>query len=311
MNESVLVVFALLVGTPVALAASIALIKPQSRLQVMSQIALTGVFLFFFTRAGAGWHLISASLPMLLWALLCAASMFGLWRSSRVMFLPQKKVGPWLLPILFLGMTAFFGLSLSAILGARDYEGEPVKLVFPLKDGTFYVTHGGASPFLNQHHVVPAQQHALDLVALDGIGRRADGLFPSDLDKYVIYGAEVVAPCTGKVTATESALPEMTPPEGDSENVAGNHVLLACDDVTVLLAHLQKDSVVVKKGQRVKAGRKVGLVGNSGNTSEPHLHIHAVKGVIDDVTKAVADAEPVPMTFAQRYLVRNDKVGVR
>src|SRR5690606_9125778 len=111
-----------------------------------------------------------------------------------------------------------------SILGARDYEGEPLKAVFPLKDGTFYVTHGGASPFLNQHHVVPAQHHALDLVGLDGIGRRADGLFPSELDKYVIYGAEVVAPCTGMVTASESTLSDMTPPKGDPENVAGNHV---------------------------------------------------------------------------------------
>lgn len=311
MDDSVLVVFALLVGTPVALALGIALVKPKSRLQLLSQIALSVAFLFFFSRAGAGWHLFSADLPMLLWLVLGAASIFGVSRASTLPFLPPKQVMPWVAPILFVGLTVFFGLSVSAISGARDYEEEPAKLVFPLKTGTFYVVHGGASPFLNHHYVVPAQKHALDIVALGDLGRRADGVFPKDPAKYVIFGSEVVAPCKGRVLSAEGSLPDMTPPEGDPSSLVGNHVLLACDDVTVLLAHLKNDSVVVKKGQRTKAGQTVGLVGNSGNTSEPHLHVHAVKGTVDDAEKAATDAEAVPMLFSDRYFVRNDKVTVR
>lgn len=44
----------------------------------------------------------------------------------------------------------------------------------------------------------------------------------------------------------------------------------------VELAHLQKGSVRVETGDPVKMGQSIALVGNSGNTSEPHLHIHAV-----------------------------------
>jgi len=43
----------------------------------------------------------------------------------------------------------------------------------------------------------------------------------------------------------------------------------------VVLAHLRRGSVRVHSGQRVRAGQLLGRVGNSGNSSEPHLHVHA------------------------------------
>ena len=57
------------------------------------------------------------------------------------------------------------------------------------------------------------------------------------------------------------------------------------------------DSVVVAQGDKVTTGQILGKVGNSGNTSEPHLHIHAEK-----------DGKGVPITFNDRFLVRNSLV---
>jgi hypothetical protein len=65
----------------------------------------------------------------------------------------------------------------------------------------------------------------------------------------------------------------------------------------VELAHLQRRSVRVAAGDPVTAGTPLGLVGNSGNTSEPHLHVHAETDA----------GEGVPMTFEGRFLIRNDR----
>jgi murein DD-endopeptidase MepM/ murein hydrolase activator NlpD len=73
----------------------------------------------------------------------------------------------------------------------------------------------------------------------------------------------------------------------------------------VLLAHLKQGSVAVKGGQRVAAGDIVGAVGNSGNTDEPHLHVHAQRpgrGILP------LSGEPLAMRFGGRWYVRNDRV---
>ena len=93
--------------------------------------------------------------------------------------------------------------------------------------------------------------------------------------------------------------PDLTPPHSDPAHPVGNHVALACDghDAIVYLAHMQEGSVLVQTGDEVQTGQPLGKVGNSGNTSEPHLHIHAE-----------LDGKGVPLTFDGRFLVRNQIV---
>ncbi|WP_406190904.1 M23 family metallopeptidase [Streptomyces griseus] len=57
--------------------------------------------------------------------------------------------------------------------------------------------------------------------------------------------------------------------------IIGNHVVLDLGDSTyAVYAHLQRGSLRVRPGDRVRAGQRLGRVGNSGNTTEPHLHFH-------------------------------------
>lgn len=56
-------------------------------------------------------------------------------------------------------------------------------------------------------------------------------------------------------------------------------------------------SIQVKKGEKVDTNRIIGRVGNSGNTSEPHLHIHAER-----------KGKGVPILFNGRFLIRNDLI---
>jgi murein DD-endopeptidase MepM/ murein hydrolase activator NlpD len=95
----------------------------------------------------------------------------------------------------------------------------------------------------------------------------------------------------------------------DKKNVAGNHIVIRCDDseVYVGLAHLMQGSVLVKAGDRVTVGQALARVGNSGNTSEPHLHIHAKRG---GEPESMLD-EGVPMRFGGRWLIRNSVIRKR
>jgi len=83
-------------------------------------------------------------------------------------------------------------------------------------------------------------------------------------------------------------------------------VIVDCEEenVRVVLAHLQKDSLKVKKGEIVSEGDRVGSAGNSGNTTQPHLHIHAVAAGED-----ILDGRGVPITLDGRFPTRNSLVG--
>lgn len=91
----------------------------------------------------------------------------------------------------------------------------------------------------------------------------------------------------------------------DRENPAGNYVLITCKGVEILLVHLRSGSITLEKGDRLNKGQPLGQVGNSGNTSEPHLHIEAQKA---GTGNSVLEGEGVPMIFNNRFLVRNSLV---
>jgi hypothetical protein len=171
-----------------------------------------------------------------------------------------------------------------SLIGHRPAVEPPVSLALPLKNGTYYVANGGYCLLINPHMktlnqgplaAYRAQSYALDIVRLDRFGRRADGWQPADLQRYHIFGEPVYAPCTGAVVRVENRLPDLAPPDHDPQHPAGNHVLLECGEAGVFLAHLMQSSIPVKAGDLVQAGQRIGRVGNSGLSTEPHLHLHA------------------------------------
>lgn len=204
---------------------------------------------------------------------------------------------------LIVAMSGFLWFSLRGYL----LPSQAIDLRSPLKE-SFVVLNGGDSPFTNAHFRVRPQNFALDIVGINAVGNRA-ALFGSsrDLQSYVIYGSPIISPCDGKISALVNDLPDLIPPARDTEHPAGNHVLIECEGVEVLLAHMQQDSVAVVVNDTVTTGDLLGKVGNSGNTTEPHLHIHAERlgepGVI-------LDGQSVPITIAGRFLVRNSVVRV-
>jgi len=200
--------------------------------------------------------------------------------------------------------TAFAAMAALALYG-RSVRGPTLELAFPLRGGTFRVGQGGASRAVNYHFSHPSQRYALDLLRLNPLGIRAWGIYPRQPDRYAIWRTEIVSPCDGVVVAAVDGFPDLSPLDRDSENRAGNYLAIECDGATVYLAHLMRNSMTVRAGDRVSAGQLLGHVGNSGNTTEPHLHIHAEKGAYPGKFSGMPG---IPIRFGGRFLVRNDRV---
>ena len=128
------------------------------------------------------------------------------------------------------------------------------------------------------------QRFAIDWMRLDEKGRLVHG-DPADVHNYTDYGVDVLAVADGKVVQVLDALGDQPPgklPDPKTmtvENVLGNHVILDLGNgVYAFYAHMEKGSIVVAEGQHVKRGDVLGKLGNSGNTSAPHLHFHLMEG---------------------------------
>lgn len=170
---------------------------------------------------------------------------------------------------------AVFSSALIFVLTGLRADIEPQPMAFPLQHERAFVGQGGGIALLNHHANHTEQSFAIDLTAINAAGFRATGLLPKRLDQYEVWDATVTSPCNGVVVGKESGLPDLIPPAMDTRNASGNHVVLDCGDVRVEMAHFRQGTVMLAIGQPVATGELLGRVGNSGNTTEPHLHVHA------------------------------------
>ncbi|MDE2782913.1 MAG: M23 family metallopeptidase [Gemmatimonadota bacterium] len=123
-----------------------------------------------------------------------------------------------------------------------------------------------------------SQRYAVDYLLVDTEGR-AVPVAGGGNDTYPGYGREVIAVADGIVSTAVDGIPDNTPgvttrPEVfNLTTVPGNHVMVDLGDGRyAAYAHLIPGSVEVRVGQRVRRGDVLGRVGNSGNSSAPHLH---------------------------------------
>jgi len=182
------------------------------------------------------------------------------------------------------------------------YSESFVSLKFPFKQGTYSVLQGGSNVLTNPFHGVSVNgKYAVDIVKINKIGNRATSFFPKNLVQYHIFGEKVYSPCKGVVVTAVKVFPDNKPPTVDYENSAGNHVVIECGGIKIMLAHLREDSITISKGDMVIEDQLVGEVGNSGYTDEPHLHIQANS----------LDGKPLAIRFGEKFLSTNDLYTTR
>ncbi len=164
---------------------------------------------------------------------------------------------------------------------------KPALVVAPPLRGKDWVAGGGCCATISSHRGAVlaidgksyvAERFAIDFVQVNDKGRIFDG--PNDqLSSYPYFGVNIHAVAGGEVVATQDGLPEevpgANPPGATLENAGGNYVIVDIGDGHyAFYAHMQPGSLKVKQGDKVKAGDVLGLLGNSGNSSAPHLHFH-------------------------------------
>lgn len=155
---------------------------------------------------------------------------------------------------------------------------ERIALGFPLKTGKYFVLQGGKGLPANMfHYSYRGAVFAIDIVKLNKYGNRADNVFSSNLEDYEIYGDTIFSPCAGKVINVKDENPDNTPPVRKRGPSNLNAVVIQTDSCYVFLGHNKKGSAMVREGDIVKLGQPVALVGNSGFSLEPHLHIQVHK----------------------------------
>jgi urea transporter len=96
-----------------------------------------------------------------------------------------------------------------------------------------------------------------------------------ELSDYFVFGAPVLAPCSGLVASVLNDVPDNQPGQNNPDANWGNYILIYSDaGYYVILAHLQQGSTMVVPGQRVYRGILLAHCGNSGRSPIPHLHVH-------------------------------------
>jgi murein DD-endopeptidase MepM/ murein hydrolase activator NlpD len=145
--------------------------------------------------------------------------------------------------------------------------------------------------------------YAIDLIPVDSRGRSAPWSWRAvgttePPDDFIGFGATVFAPGAGVVVvahdgeidheARRSQVALLRYMTGQAQRIrrgpgaiAGNHVVidLGDDGPFVLVAHLRKGSLSVRVGDLVRAGQPIGKCGNSGNSTQPHVHVQVTDSI--------------------------------
>jgi hypothetical protein len=255
------------------------------------------------------------------WLLVGSAAVVRHVRARRERFIVERRK-PWVVALASTVSGVLIVLAawqlFPALQGRSPRAGDIVELAFPLEAGRYLVVNGGSTAAINAHLRTldpdfPGFQHwrgqsfGIDIVAIDALGLRAHGIQPSEPRAYRSYGVKVLAPCSGTVLHASDDLPDHLVPLVDRSHMAGNYLLLRCAEHDVVLGHLQTGSLQVAAGQEVVTGQHLAAVGNTGNSDEPHLHIHAQTA---GAPAAPMSGTPLQIRLAGRFLLRNQRVLV-
>lgn len=165
---------------------------------------------------------------------------------------------------------------------AENYQCK-VQYSLPFQ-GAWTAVNGGVDKNHSHSWSIQTQRYAYDFVILDEEGHSFSGE-DIKLADYYCYGKGILAPADGKVVEVRDKYPDSHllghgRADCSARDIRGNYILIRhADKEYGLLAHLKPGSVCVKVGDTVKRGQCIAFCGNSGNTSEPHLHFHLQDGM--------------------------------
>jgi hypothetical protein len=164
----------------------------------------------------------------------------------------------------------------------------------PLRGSGWLVLNGCCSASESSHTLVRlavngSELRHQELFHIDWVREEGGRAFTGDgsaLREHFAFGAAVISSTSGIVASARDGLADQTPailpaPPGGltPSSFLGNYVIVRVRaGVYAVYVHLERGSVAVKVGQRVRTGQRLGALGNSGNSTAPHLHFGFVDG---------------------------------
>lgn len=153
-----------------------------------------------------------------------------------------------------------------------DYKTK-TSLILPFK-GVWVVGNGGRDADKNNHIEADGSGPKSQRFAYDFSSRYVKGE-GKNLEDYEAFGSRVIAPADGIISQVIDGNEDVSIGGVDLFVLTGNMIVINHENGEwSVLAHLKHNSISVKVGSRVKRGDLLGLCGNTGNTSEPHVHYH-------------------------------------
>jgi len=232
--------------------------------------------------------LLKLYLPFIGIALMGITFIWTIWRVVKKRKIAQPLVG-------FL-MSSIMGATMLTNLGIIDlaYPAQTENLTSVIVEWPFQETTvvgwGGNTVAENYHAAYPNIRYAYDLV-----------MQPYDINSesnadYGIWNKAIYSPVKGTVIGTCNEEKDIIPNLEEFSSQLGNYVFIEIEDTGtyLVLAHMKEGSVQVKVGQEVEVGTLLGNVGNSGTSSEPHLHIHHQR---QNPVEILTFAEGLPLYF--------------
>lgn len=190
-------------------------------------------------------------------------------------------------------------------LPSEENYAAGTKFILPF-EGQWYVANGGVDKKTSHSWHVWSQRYAYDFVMIGESGKTHSGS-GRELRDYYCYGQDVLAPADGEVVSMADNNPESRA-YGDgrieckAKDIRGNYITLKHSEKEFsTIAHLMPNSITVALGQKVVRGQVIAKCGNSGNTSEPHVHFQLNDG------KSFFASAGLPVKFENVFATENGK----
>lgn len=189
-------------------------------------------------------------------------------------------------------------------LPSKDNYRCKTEFILPF-EGRWAVVNGSVEKTLSHSWGMLPQRYAYDFLILNEEGRSFHDL-ETEAMNYYCYGQKVLAPADGVVVQASQRMSD-SKIYGDGKidynikDIRGNYIIIKHNKHEYsFIAHIKPGSILVKKGQEVRQGEEIARCGNSGNSSEPHIHFHVQDG------KSVFSSAGLPVCFKHVNITKEE-----
>ncbi len=176
-------------------------------------------------------------------------------------------------------------------------------------EGEWTVINGGTEKEFSHSWMLPTQRYAYDFLIMNHNGETYYG-DKTEEESYYCYGRNILSPADGKIVDIGSNCIDNKPfADGvlafTAEDIRGNYIIIKhAEKEYSFIGHIKPESIQVEVGQNVQAGEVIAKCGNSGNTSEPHIHFH-----LQDGTDFFLSAG-LPITFENIHVTKQENYHI-